>query len=69
MIADYHFIRQRKLKIRDLYIGDNSSDYWFIKGLNWRAFLAFIFGVWPMLREYSMRLYYLLQNPPLTPLR
>lgn len=40
--------------MHDLYIGDKSSDYWYTKGLNWRAFVAFLFGVWPMLREYRV---------------
>ncbi|KAI1627935.1 NCS1 family nucleobase:cation symporter-1 [Exophiala viscosa] len=49
LIADYHLIRQRKLKMDELYIGNRSSIYWYSKGLNWRAFVAFAFGMWPML--------------------
>ncbi|EFY88236.1 uracil permease, putative [Metarhizium acridum CQMa 102] len=49
MLADYHIVRQRKLKINDLYRGDSSSIYWYRGGLNWRAPVAFFMGAWPML--------------------
>lgn len=52
MLADYHLVRQRKLKVNDLYRGDASSIYWFSYGFNWRAPVAFFWGVWPMLRKY-----------------
>lgn len=57
MLADYHVIRRRKLKLNDLYTGDSSSIYWFNKGVNWRAIVAFISGVWPLLRECPSVLY------------
>lgn len=53
MLADYHLIRQRKLKVNDLYCGDSSSIYWYNAGFNWRAPVAFFMGVWPMLRKNS----------------
>ncbi|KAI1628212.1 NCS1 family nucleobase:cation symporter-1 [Exophiala viscosa] len=49
MLADYHVIRRRKLKLNDLYTGDSSSIYWFTNGVNWRAPVAFMSGVWPLL--------------------
>ncbi|KAK2616755.1 hypothetical protein QQS21_000367 [Conoideocrella luteorostrata] len=49
MLADYHLIRRRKLKVNDLYCGDGSSIYWFKGGVNWRAPIAFVMGAWPML--------------------
>ncbi|KAL6245852.1 hypothetical protein RBB50_007005 [Rhinocladiella similis] len=49
MLADYHVIRRQKLKLNDLYTGDASSIYWFNKGVNWRAIVAFLSGVWPLL--------------------
>jgi len=51
MLADYHVIRRAKLKLNDLYTGNSSSIYWFNKGVNWRAIVAFFSGVWPLLRE------------------
>lgn len=50
MLADYHLVRRHKLKLNDLYRGDSSSIYWFRHGVNWRAFVAFIAGTWPLLR-------------------
>ncbi|KIW90261.1 uncharacterized protein Z519_08905 [Cladophialophora bantiana CBS 173.52] len=49
MLADYHVVRRTKLKLNDLYTGDSSSIYWFNKGVNWRAIVAFFSGVWPLL--------------------
>lgn len=51
MLADYHVIRKAKLKVNDLYTGNSSSIYWFNKGVNWRAIVAFLAGVWPLLRK------------------
>ena len=52
LLADYHLVRKRTLKINDLYVGDKSSIYWFNGGFNWRAFTAFFLSVWPLLRTY-----------------
>ncbi|KAK4939986.1 hypothetical protein LTR10_019838 [Elasticomyces elasticus] len=49
MLADYHVVRRCKLKLNDLYTGDSSSIYWYNKGVNWRAPVAFMSGVWPLL--------------------
>lgn len=50
MLADYHLIRMHKLNLPDLYKGDASSIYWFYKGFNWRGPVAFLMGMWPLLR-------------------
>lgn len=42
-------IRKRKLRLGDLYVGDASSIDWFRHGYNWRVFVAFFAGVWPLL--------------------
>ncbi|KAK0236921.1 NCS1 nucleoside transporter family [Armillaria nabsnona] len=47
MIADYHLLRRRRLKLSHLFIPNPSSDYWFWHGLNWRAPVAWLLGVWP----------------------
>ncbi|EQL01802.1 NCS1 family nucleobase:cation symporter-1 [Ophiocordyceps sinensis CO18] len=49
LLADYHVVRRYRLKLDDLYVGDASSIYWFHHGFNWRAFVAFFAGVWPLL--------------------
>ncbi|KAJ5168645.1 uncharacterized protein N7482_004239 [Penicillium canariense] len=49
LLADYHIVRHYKLRLGDLYTGDSSSIYWFSNGVNWRAFVAFLAGMWPLL--------------------
>ncbi|EJT99989.1 hypothetical protein DACRYDRAFT_90066 [Dacryopinax primogenitus] len=44
MLADYFVVRQRKLKLNDLYRGDSTSIYWYNRGFNWRGFSAFGLG-------------------------
>lgn len=50
MLADYHLVRRRRLKLKDLYVGNGTSIYWFDHGFNWRALAAFIAGAWPLVR-------------------
>lgn len=49
MLAEYHLVRRRHIKLSHLFIANTSSDYWFWKGLNWRAIVAFILSVSPSL--------------------
>ncbi|KAM4060584.1 purine-cytosine permease family protein [Hirsutella rhossiliensis] len=49
MLADYHIVRRRRLKLNDLYVGNDTSIYWFNDGFNWRAPMAFIAGMWPLI--------------------
>ncbi|RDB26775.1 Allantoin permease [Hypsizygus marmoreus] len=49
MIADYHLLRKRRLKLSHLFLPNEMSDYWFWHGLNWRAPVAWVLGVWPSL--------------------
>lgn len=53
MVADYHFLRSRRLKLSHLYMPNTSSDYWFWHGLNWRAPIAWILGVWPNMPGFA----------------
>ncbi|KIP05246.1 hypothetical protein PHLGIDRAFT_129026 [Phlebiopsis gigantea 11061_1 CR5-6] len=53
MVADYHFLRGRRLKLSHLYIPSSTSDYWFWHGLNWRAPIAWILGLWPNLPGFA----------------
>ncbi|PGH13753.1 hypothetical protein AJ79_03452 [Helicocarpus griseus UAMH5409] len=48
MLADYFLIRRRKLKLDDLYTGDVEGIYWYWRGFNWRALVAFISGMWSL---------------------
>ncbi|KAH7929996.1 hypothetical protein BV22DRAFT_1001618 [Leucogyrophana mollusca] len=49
MLADYHLLRRRRIKLSHLFLADSGSDYWFWHGLNWRAPLAWLLAVWPSL--------------------
>jgi cytosine/uracil/thiamine/allantoin permease len=51
LLADYHIVRRQQLKLLDLYTGDVSSIYWYFHGLNWRGPVAFVAGMWPLLRK------------------
>lgn len=54
LISDYFFVRKQKLRIDDLYVGNEDSAYWYFKGFNWRAFTAWVMGLWPLLRKYFL---------------
>lgn len=55
MFADYFLLRKRKLKLTDLYKFDESSVYWYRNGVNWRAFVAWVGGVWVTLPGFVRR--------------
>lgn len=46
MFADYFILRKRQIKLTDLYENNSSSIYWYWKGMNWRALVAWAMGVW-----------------------
>ncbi|KAG1862376.1 NCS1 nucleoside transporter family [Suillus tomentosus] len=49
MFADYHLLRHRRIKLSHLFLPQIGSDYWFWHGLNWRAPIAWVLGVWASL--------------------
>ena len=56
LIADYWFVRQKKLALADLYLETGEYRYW--RGWNWRAVVATLAGcgmAWgvPALRIYG----------------
>ncbi|KAI0313678.1 permease for cytosine/purines, uracil, thiamine, allantoin-domain-containing protein [Amylostereum chailletii] len=56
MIAEYYFVRHRRIKLSHLYLSNPTSDYWFWHVLNWRApvvWLLLIWSVWPSLPGFS----------------
>ncbi|THH30303.1 hypothetical protein EUX98_g3890 [Antrodiella citrinella] len=53
MVAEYHILRRRRIKLSHLFIPNSTSDYWFWHGLNWRAPVAWVLGVWPSLPGFS----------------
>lgn len=56
LVCDYWVIRQRKIKIPDLYKSD--GIFWFNFGLNWKAFLVFFVCIAPSIREFPSTLFY-----------
>lgn len=51
-LADYYVVRRRNLKLTDLYDFSERSIYWFTYGVNWRAVVAWVMGVWPVMPGY-----------------
>ncbi|KAF5012671.1 hypothetical protein FDECE_1302 [Fusarium decemcellulare] len=49
MVAHYNLVAKAKVNVDDLYAGDSTSIYWYTKGVNWRAPIAWIVGVAPLL--------------------
>ncbi|KAF4975216.1 hypothetical protein FZEAL_7973 [Fusarium zealandicum] len=49
MVAHYNIVARSKVKVDDLFTGDHASIYWYTKGVNWRAPIAWIVGVAPLL--------------------
>jgi NCS1 family nucleobase:cation symporter-1 len=47
MIVDYWFLRRERLDIADLYM--RGGQYWYNRGLNWRAFVAVAVAVIPVI--------------------
>lgn len=46
MFADYFLVRKTTIKLTALYDNSESSPYWYWKGWNWRAAIAWPTGVW-----------------------
>jgi NCS1 family nucleobase:cation symporter-1 len=42
MLADYYFIRRRELNVRQLYVADATSEYWYRGGFNIAGLLAIL---------------------------
>ncbi|CDK28780.1 unnamed protein product [Kuraishia capsulata CBS 1993] len=49
LFSDFYLVRKRQLKLTDLYDISDQSIYWYTKGINFRAPVAWIMGVWPLL--------------------
>jgi NCS1 family nucleobase:cation symporter-1 len=52
LIGDYFFVRKRQLHKGDMYRGKKDSAYYYTVGINWRAVMAWIMGIWPLLRKF-----------------
>ncbi|KAK7445174.1 hypothetical protein VKT23_009605 [Stygiomarasmius scandens] len=49
MITDYVVVRRRKLRLVHLYTPTKDSIYWYTYGINFRAVIAWLNGVWPLM--------------------
>ncbi|KAJ3563465.1 hypothetical protein NP233_g8927 [Leucocoprinus birnbaumii] len=49
MFAEYHVLRRRRIKLSHLFLPSSDSDYWFSHGINWKAPVAWVLGVFPSL--------------------
>lgn len=55
MFADYYLVRRRLLKLTNLYELSDSSIYWYWRGLNPRAVVAWIMGTWLLMPGFVKR--------------
>ncbi|KAL4876509.1 permease for cytosine/purines, uracil, thiamine, allantoin-domain-containing protein [Aspergillus karnatakaensis] len=55
MFADYFLLRKTTMKLTDMYGSTPASIYWYTKGWNWRAGLAWILGVWYLIPGLAQR--------------
>lgn len=55
MFADYFLLRKTNIKLTDLYGSGPQSIYWYARGWNWRAAIAWIAGVWFLLPGLAQR--------------
>lgn len=53
MFCDYFIVRKRLYKLSDLYRTTSDSIYHFSHGVNWRAFVAWVLGVWITLPGFA----------------
>lgn len=51
LLADYFIVRRRKIRVSHLFIRDQSSIYWYVRGFNIRAFIAWTLTVAWLLRK------------------
>jgi nucleobase:cation symporter-1, NCS1 family len=53
-VADFWIVRNRYIKMDDLYRGNSSSIYWYWHGVNWRACVSFVIAIFPAMPGYVM---------------
>ncbi|KAF5364301.1 hypothetical protein D9756_001139 [Leucocoprinus leucothites] len=53
MFTEYHVLRRRKIKLSHLFLPTSKSNYWFSHGINWKAPVAWVLGVFPSMPGFS----------------
>lgn len=46
MMCDYFIVRRRQISLPSLFVLDKRSSYWYSRGFNPRAIIAFVCGVY-----------------------
>ncbi|KAI0822158.1 NCS1 nucleoside transporter family [Trametes gibbosa] len=49
MVSDYLVVRRSKLRLSHLYMPNSGSIYYFNYGVNFRAVISWVCGVWPLM--------------------
>lgn len=57
MYADYFIVRKRIFKLTNLYTNNSSSIYYYWRGVNWRAPIAWIMGIWLTLPGFARQVH------------
>lgn len=47
IFCDYYILRKGYVKLKDLFVADSSSDYYYWHGINFRAYVAYVCGILP----------------------
>ncbi|CAH0058499.1 unnamed protein product [Clonostachys solani] len=55
MFADYFLLRKTTIKLTELFSKSPESIYWYTKGWNWRAAVAWPMGVWFLMPGLAQR--------------
>jgi NCS1 family nucleobase:cation symporter-1 len=55
MFADYFLLRKTTIKLTELFSTSPESIYWYTKGWNWRAAVAWPMGVWFLMPGLAQR--------------
>ena len=55
MFVDFYILRKRQVKLLHIYDVSSNSLYWYTRGLNWRAAIAWPAGFWFLLPGLAQR--------------
>lgn len=47
LLADYYYVRRGYLQVHNLFSRDQNGPYWYSRGWNWRAYVAYVLGIIP----------------------
>ena len=61
MVADFFFVRKMRLKLSELY--KSHGDFWYLGGVNWRAFPAWVVGWGPTVGGFVLTVNTKLSGP------